>query len=521
MADFDFNESSRARDDVASGAFTDDYIPLDDFTPPNATGGFAETSFNTQNVDAYGRPIDAYGRPIDTLYDNSTRDGSAFDTSADVHISSGTSIDTLPDPPRITPSTRPGDNIMNLRDEITAADRAAAKTALVNEYYQSIAKNYGLPLPEKIPYDQFEVGRDGKTLYWTPEEGKVISVINTRGGGFLALSTLASKYGNGRTEAICESMGLKKYDSKTRKTGKLSPKCEEAVQHAYDITPDEDVDITPVVADHTIASVEIATEALDEKLTPEQSAALGTIDDPPLDLQWVTPARMKLRELSSEMTRMRDSLVNNEAKLTELDKHIALEERKLEEAPDETTKDRIAERLRKLQDERAARRENASKNREALRSQISRIRETLHRILHEDKTLAERIKTLFREQGIMVVSILTALGMIISTIVLALPGGSGGGAAPPQPPQLPGKGGIKEWLKKHLQSLGRMLAKLAGKAAAALPGIIGSIVSWILSLLGKTAVWLAGNLWAVLLAVGGLLLVAAREWLLPKKPKKS
>ena len=254
-----------------------------------------------------------------------------------------------------------------------------------------------------------------------------------------------------------------------------------------------------MVADHTKGSVEIATEALDEELTPEQSAALGTIDDPPLDLQWVTPARMKLRELSSEMTRMRDSLVNNEAKLTELDKHIALEERKLEEAPDETTKDRIAERLRKLQDERAARLEAASSTREALRSQISRIREPLHRILHEDKTLAERIKTLFREQGITVVSILT-----------------------PQPtPPPPGKGGVKEWLKKHLQSLGRILAKLAGKAAAALPGIIGSIVSWLLSLLGKTAVWLAGNLWAVLLAVGGLLLVAAREWLLPKKPKKA
>ena len=218
---------------------------------------------------------------------------------------------------------------------------------------------------------------------------------------------------------------------------------------------------------------------------------------------------------------IRGEHTNNLAKLTELDKHIALEERKLEEAPNETTKNRIAERLRNLQDGRAARLEAASSTREALRSQISRIRETLHRILHEDKTLAERIKTLFREQGITIVSIFTALGMIISTTVLAVPGGSGGGAAPPQPPQPPGKGGVKEWLKKHLQSLGKILAKLAGKAAAALPGIIGSIVSWLLSLLGKTAVWLAGNLWAVLLAVGGLLLVAAREWLLPKKPKKA
>ena len=141
---------------------------------------------------------------------------------------------------------------------------------------------------------------------------------------------------------------------------------------------------------------------------------------------------------------IRGELTNNLAKLSELDKDIASEKRKLEEAPDETTKNIIAKRLGNLQYSRAASLEAASSTREALRSQISRIRETLHRILHEDKTLAERIKTLFREQGITIVSILTALGMIISTIVLAIPGGSGGGAAPPQPPQPPGKGGAKE-----------------------------------------------------------------------------
>ena len=484
MEDFDaFDRPGGAR-----GAIFDN-TPLDVYTPDDTitTGGSAETSFSTQNVDAYGRPID-----------------------------------TLPDPPRITPSFRPGDNIGNLRDEIIAAELAASKTALVNKYYKSIAEDYkGLPLPEKIPYDQFEVGRDGKTFYWTPEEGKVIPLRNNRGGGFLSLATLASKYGNGGTDAIRTSMGLKDYNSKTRKTGKLSPKVEKNVQHAYDILPAENVDITPVVADHTIASVEIVTKALDEELTPEQSAALGNIDDPPLDLQWVTPASRELRGLGSAMTRMRDELVNNEAKLSELKEHLAKERRKLEEAPDEATRNRIAERIKGLEDEMTTRREIASGNREALLSQISRIRETLHRILHEDKTLAERIRTLFREQGITIASILTAIGMTISTIVLALTGGSGGGAAPPQPPQPPGKGGVKEWLKKHLQSLGRILAKLAGKAAAALPGVIGSIVSWLLSLLGKTAVWLAGNLWAVLLAVGGLLLVAAREWLLPKKPKKA
>ena len=78
-----------------------------------------------------------------------------------------------------------------------------------------------------------------------------------------------------------------------------------------------------------------------------------------------------------------------------------------------------------------------------------------------------------------------------------------------------------------LQDLSRLLARLAGKAAAALPGIIGSVVSWLLNTLGKTATWLAGNLWVMILAIAGLILMSAREWLLvagasspTKKPKR-
>lgn len=71
---------------------------------------------------------------------------------------------------------------------------------------------------------------------------------------------------------------------------------------------------------------------------------------------------------------------------------------------------------------------------------------------------------------------------------------------------------VLEWVQNTLQFLGRLLANLAEKATAALPDIIGSIVSWLLNFLSKTAEWLAENLWALTIAVGGLLLVAAREW---------
>ena len=101
--------------------------------------------------------------------------------------------------------------------------------------------------------------------------------------------------------------------------------------------------------------------------------------------------------------------------------------------------------------------------------------------------------------------------MAISTLVLALPGG--GGSPPAPAPKPPDKSGLTEWVKNHLQTLGCALANLAGKAAAALPGIIGSIVSWLLSTLGKTATWLAENLWALAFVIGTMLLVAARDWL--------
>ena len=353
-----------------------------------------------------------------------------------------------------------------------------------NDYYKMLAEEQGLR-PEMPDLSRFVVDKYGRLRL---REYPDINLINENTGRPNQLTTIAG-YKGGRY-AIRQNLGFPNWSPKVSAAAKAALR--EANQELGEATESLD----------TAGATEAIKSA--EKIVAVLTREGYTSRD--------------ILGMCRALERSRGEHTNNLAKLSELDEHIALEERKLEEAPDETTKDRIAERLHKLQDERADRLEAASATREALRSQISRIRETLHRILHEDTTLGERIRTLFREQGITIVSILTALGMTISTIVLALTGGSGGGAAPPQPP---GKGGVKDWLKKHLRSLGRILAKLAGKAAAALPGIIGSIVSWLLSLLGKTAVWLSSNLWAVLLAVGGLLLMAAREWLLPKKPKQS
>ena len=57
------------------------------------------------------------------------------------------------------------------------------------------------------------------------------------------------------------------------------------------------------------------------------------------------------------------------------------------------------------------------------------------KVLDKDTSLGEKIRTLFREQGIMITSVLTAIGMAISVLVEALfPGGGGGTVASPPPP---------------------------------------------------------------------------------------
>ena len=378
----------------------------------------------------------------------------------------------------------------------------------VDDYYNAAAEAGLTPSLGRDP-GKFELVDGGQIrLKAYPN----LDLVNKRSGRPLALSTLASR---GGTKAIREDLGFADWAAKK---SSLPAQAVEALQ-----TTNLELGEAAAAVDNveledlgqTVTEVSDAIQRMETALTDTQiDEVLGTLDDPPLTLR-------EIRGLDKALQTIWGELTNNLAKLTELDDHIALEKRKLDEADaggvDELIRRRIAERLRDLQDERSARLEAASASKDALRSQISGIRETIGRVLNEDTTLAERVRTLFREQGVTLVSILTAVGMAISTLILALTGG-GGTVTPPSPPPAPSdKGGLREWAKNTLQALGRVLAKLAGKAAAALPGIIGSIVSWLLGTLGKAAGWLAEHVWALAVAVGGLLFLAARELLAPHK----
>ena len=142
-----------------------------------------------------------------------------------------------------------------------------------------------------------------------------------------------------------------------------------------------------------------------------------------------------------------------------------------------------------------------------LKSQITSFKETIAQVLDKDSSFGEKIRTLFREQGITIASILTAVGKAIGVLVEALlPGGggaaaaSGGGEPPPKYEK-----GLKEWVRSKRKALASLLGKLGMKAAEALPGIIGGIISWILNRVKDVVGWVSQNLWALVIGIGGLI----------------
>ena len=220
-----------------------------------------------------------------------------------------------------------GDHIQSLRGELREAELEAQKKRLVDTFYKEVSQVDVLH-PDSIDYDQFRINDDGTTFYWTPGNKK-ISISTTRGGvRFLALSTLASRYGEGGTNAVRRSLELTDY---TRKG--LSSSAVKALQQADKTLPSNldniELEDLPGIADSARQRAE------------QVVSSLTTIDDQPIDTVWVNQARRELAVLEKAMTGVRDELENTLANLTSIDdrkseveRHFVRQHRKLTETDD-------------------------------------------------------------------------------------------------------------------------------------------------------------------------------------------
>ena len=215
------------------------------------------------------------------------------------------------------------------------------------------------------------------------------------------------------------------------------------------------------------------------------------------------------KELRTISGSLRSAIAKSMAKQVDIDK----ENRKLEEMANGETysdeqREQVRARLQRFQDEQKAINEQIRILKSRYSNQIYQIRDLIMKFLDKETgTLGERIRTLFKEQGITIVSILTALGMTLGALIEALLGGPSTTSTPTSQSTTTSDkmGGAKVWIKNKLKALTQLLGKLADKALASLPGIIGSIISWILNRAKEVIGWLSQNLWALITGVGALI----------------
>ena len=220
----------------------------------------------------------------------------------------------------------------------------------------------------------------------------------------------------------------------------------------------------------------------------------------------------ELQGLDKELRTISSSLRSVIAKSVDKQVDIDKENRKLEEmANDETYSDeqreKVQTRLQTFQDEQKAINDQIRILKGQYSNQIYQIRESIMKFLDKKTgTLGERIRTLFKEQGITIISILTALEMTLGVVMEALLGGPSASTPTSQSTTTSDKkGGAREWIKNKLKALSQLPGKLADKALASLPDIIGSIISWILNRAKEVIGWLSQNLWALITGVGVLI----------------
>ena len=247
-----------------------------------------------------------------------------------------------------------------------------------------------------------------------------------------------------------------------------------------------------IATDNSIKLIETSLTEIGEDASTQTSG---------LTLRELEGLDKELRTISGSL---RSAIAKSIAKQVDIDK----KNRKLEEmANDETYSDEQREemraRLQRFQDEQKAINDQIRILKGRYSNQIYQISESIMKFLDKETgTLGERTRTLFKEQGITIVSMLTALGMTLGVLIEALLGGpststptSGGTSGGDK------KGGTREWIKNKLKALSQLLGKLADKALASLPGIIASIISWILKRAKEVIGWLSQNLWTFITGV--------------------
>ena len=262
----------------------------------------------------------------------------------------------------------------------------------VKDLYKKLSENIG-ETSEPFHFDNFKL-EDGELYYrgnrkpLTYGEGKLkfigeIAEILGKNG----LHNLGFDIPNGKL---------------TARQAVMLNRVKEELPSTSDITKVDDIELHEIME-----NASKTTEDLISQMKNDQSQT---------DDLFEYPSR-ELLGLDKQLRSIRGSLKVEVAKKAQLEEHIKKEKHKLEEFreyPGVYSNDQLKEirnRIERLSDDLKARQESINLLKGRLKNQYLSFKQTIAKVLDKDTSLGEKIRMLFREQGITIASVLTAIGI--------------------------------------------------------------------------------------------------------------
>ena len=350
---------------------------------------------------------------------------------------------------------------------------------------------------------------------------------------FLSPKTLALRYGKGGKQFVRDVLGIKP------KQPEIQPE-----QRKELLEINKTIDSTKSSPERQLEEIEMQTvEQVEEGLNTFLETSTQT------ELALGPPGSLPFRELAG----LDRSLRNMRTTVLKMTSDREVKKLRVEELKDELSRvsyddgevqfsedfEEKTEKIKTLEEEIEVLDSEIREYDGKFRSQFQRIKQTIDKMLHQDLTLGEQIQTLFREQGITIASVITALGLAIGMIVQGiLPTAKSTLNPTPKPtptpeptpkpkpkptptPEPTPEPGIKGWIKQQLRNMANLLSKVADKMLIALPGIIGSVVSFVLKAASTAVGFIAEHVWILAIALVGTLLKTFNKGILVENPNSN
>ena len=229
---------------------------------------------------------------------------------------------------------------------------------------------------------------------------------------FLTPKTIALKYGKGGTQFVRDVLGISNWNNPSKR----SPQAEAALAKTSETiastnsSPERQENIE-------MQTVETVEENLDTFLEAQTQTELALGPEGSLQFRELAGLDRSLRNMRTTVLKLTSDREVKKLRVEELKdelSRVSYDDGEVQFSEDFEEK---TEKIKTLEEEIEVLDSEIREYDGKFRSQFQRIKQTVDKMLHQDLTLGEQIQTLFREQGITIASVITALGLAIGMIV--------------------------------------------------------------------------------------------------------